>query len=108
MIHRVNNCFGLTLFRSKRRNVELWACLSPVKAHTHPGQHSEIVPLFGWSRFYRVNEDGATEKVCINPLKWFRSFSIPAGCRHWFEGVPLVFLNVSTGSKSAGVNISFT
>jgi hypothetical protein len=108
MIHRVNNCFGLTLFRSKKRNVELWICLSGVLPHAHPGQHSEIIPLFGWSRFYRVNERNEMEQVLITPRRWFHAFSIPAGWKHWFEGVPLLFLNVSTGRESAGVNISFT
>lgn len=108
MIHRIKNCFGLTLFRSKQRNVELWACFSEVPKHTHPGQHSEIIPLFGWSRFYRVNDDDITELAEITPRRWFHAFTIPAGWKHWFEGVPLIFLNVSTGSESAGVNIQFT
>lgn len=101
IFHRVANCFGVTLWRTPRLHVELWLCLSEVPHHTHPGQSARIVPLFGWSRFYRVPPGCPVESIRINPLKWFRAFRIPADWVHWFEGTPLVFLNINDSGKSA-------
>jgi hypothetical protein len=100
-LHRVNDCFGLTLWRSTARHVELWFCFSQVPKHTHPGQNAEIVPLFGWATFYRVVPRGETQSVRINPLRWFRPFTIPADWVHWFVGTPLVFLNINDSGLSA-------
>jgi hypothetical protein len=105
-LHRVANCFGVTLWRSPRRHIELWFCFSPVPPHTHPGQNAEIVPLFGWSTFYRVVPSGEQQSIRINPLRWFRSFSIPADWVHWFSGTPLVFLNINDSGVSAGERFS--
>ena len=106
MFHRVQNCFGITLWAWRTR-VELWLCLSEVEKHSHPGQAVEIIPIFGWSRFYRVSPKGE-QCVNIRPRKWFRAFSIPAGWEHWFKGVPLVFLNVSHSKVSAAKNFVAT
>src|SRR6185503_11553806 len=100
---RVENCFGLTLWRWRVR-VELWLCFSGVPAHSHPGQHVEIVPLFGWADFIRVNpEPECSQTVHIKMRKWFHAFSIPAGWRHWFtlKRRPLVFLNITKGASAA-------
>lgn len=116
MIHRVGNCFGLTLWRAARRHVELWLCFSAVPPHTHPGLNAEIVPLFGWSKFFRVVETVSADEafpgcpvlrvegVAISPRTWLRTFRIPAGWIHWFTGVPVVFLNLNDSGESAGVN----
>lgn len=106
MIHRVGNCFGLPLWKSHSKYVELWLCFSEVKPHVHPGQNSEIVPLFGFATFFRITDQGEKQNVTISPRNWFRGFSVPANWEHWFTGVPLVFLNVS--DRSAGTNIQFT
>jgi hypothetical protein len=108
MIHRVDNCFGLTLWAWRKR-IELWLCLGGVPEHAHPGQHVEIVPLFGWAEFMRIKPcDGATvaptiETVKVQPKCWLRSFSIPAGWVHAFKlnRRPLVFLNITTGRSAA-------
>lgn len=116
MIHRVGKCFGIPLWKGSHKYVELWICLSAVKPHRHPGQNSEIVPIFGWSKFIRVRpvegvicskETPTVETVTISPRKWFRAFSVPAGWLHWFSGVPLIFLNISDKPQSAGVNLAY-
>lgn len=108
-MHRVENCFGVPLWKSARRYVELWFCFSPVKPHAHPGQHVKIIPLFGWSWFYRVNPvSSRVDSLRISPRNWFRAFSIPAGCRHWFTGTPLVFLNIASTGKSAANNLVYS
>lgn len=106
--HRVHNCFGLTLWVWRKR-VELWFCFGEVPDHAHPGQHVEIVPLFGWTRFFRVDPD--TDKwwpdryheINVDRAKWFRRLSIPAGWWHGFslQRRPLVFLNITTGRSAA-------
>jgi hypothetical protein len=114
MIHRVNNCFGVPLWKSKRRFVELWFCFSAVMPHTHPGQHVEIIPLFGWSTFSRAEPDNwtgrfkAAQALRISPRKWFRGFSVPAGWLHWFTGAPLVFLNITNTAQSAAENLVYS
>ena len=119
MIHRVENCFGLPLWKSKRRYVELWVCFNEVKPHSHPGQNVEIVPLFGWANFVRAepikNSQGLCvaaleQDVAISPRRWFRAFSIPAGWRHWFtlKRRPLIFLNLADTPQSAGLNFQTT
>lgn len=105
MMHRVDNCFGFPLWKSKNKYAEIWFCFSEVKPHSHPGQNVEIVPLFGWSTFSRVTDRGEKQSVTISPRTWFHGFSVPADFEHWFVGVPLVFLNIS--DRSAGTNISW-
>lgn len=106
MIHRVNKCWGIPLWNRGGKYVELWLCLSGVKPHTHPGQSAEIIPLFGWSTFFRVTMEGEKQAVKITPRKWFHAFTIPEGWEHWFEGCPLIFLNVS--DRCAATNLKYT
>ncbi len=98
--HKIGKCFGLTVWSWSRR-VELWVCFSSVRAHRHPGQDVEVVPLFGQAYFYRVTDHQRSIK--INRRNWFRAFSIPAGAKHWFKLVkrPLIFLNITTGKSAA-------
>jgi hypothetical protein len=49
---------------------------------------------------------GEQQSIRINPLRWFRSFSIPADWVHWFSGTPLVFLNINDSGVSAGERFS--
>jgi hypothetical protein len=105
MIHRVNHCYGLTLW-SWRKRIELWLCFSGVPKHSHPGQHVEIVPLFGYAVFSRVKPGRncfTIQSLEISPRKWFRAFSIPDGWTHWFtlNRKPLLFLNITTGRSAA-------
>lgn len=111
MIERVGKCFGLHVCNWPRR-VEVWCCFGEVKPHQHPGQHVEIVPLFGWGKFvrYNPNTNWQREEVkTITPQSWFKSFSIPAGWTHWFamKRRPLIFLNITTG-PSAARNLKWT
>jgi|SRR6185312_11969813 len=114
MIHRVKKCFGVPLWKSKSRYVELWFCFSSVMPHTHPGQHVEIIPLFGWSTFSRSEPEAkagdfkAAQSIRISPRKWFRSFSIPPGWLHWFTEAPLVFLNITNTPRSAAENLVYS
>ena len=104
MIHRVEKCFGLPLWKG-RRYVEIFVCFSGVAMHIHPGQASEIIPLFGWSNFSRVQPDGIVDTVKISPRQWFRAFTVPANWLHWFNTKFLIFLNVS--DRSAAENIRY-
>lgn len=104
--HRVDNCFGLTVWTFGLR-VELWTCFSEVKPHSHPGQRVMIVPLFGWAKFVKQNPLAGVgwiqQEANIRPKKWFRGFIIQAGWTHWFtlQRRPLVFLNITTGRSAA-------
>jgi hypothetical protein len=104
MFHRVSNCFGVTLWAWRKR-VEIWFCFSGVEPHSHPEQHVDIIPLFGWARFLKQpdrNMDGANF-VDIEPRRWLHSFSIEAGWQHWFtiKHRPLIFLNITQGRSAA-------
>jgi hypothetical protein len=105
-IHRLGRCYGLVLW--KRPHVELWFCWEGVAEHRHPEQGVEVIPLFGWARFYRrCYPHGASECVAIGPKSWGRAFTVPAGWPHWFEllRTPLVFLNRTDDGRSAAENI---
>jgi hypothetical protein len=93
---RIGHCFGIPLWFKPR--VELWICFGGVGPHCHPGQHVEVIPLFGWASFYRI-VGGEQQSVEIKLRTWFRSFSLPAGCPHWFTG-RLIFVNVSDRSAA--------
>lgn len=105
--HRIGRCLGITLWAGRRR-VELWICREGVKAHTHPGQDVQIVPVFGLAEFWRVPPMPACgwvewQSLNITPQKWFRRFSVPADWRHWFvlRSRLLVFVNLTTGPSAA-------
>lgn len=120
----MGRCFGVTLWKGSGRgkHVELWFCFEGVKEHRHPGQGVEVIPLFGWARFFRSYPDGAqaggnqAECVEIGRKTWGRAFTVPAGWPHWFtltgggsypDGAmrwPLVFLNVTDDGRSAAEN----
>lgn len=122
-IHRIGRCYGLVLW--KRPHLELWFCWEGVAEHRHPGQGVEVIPLFGWAKFYRRKpgetlSDAATgyewrltypaERVAIGPSSWGRAFTVPAGWPHWFELIraPLVFLNRTANGRSAAENMEQT
>lgn len=104
MIHRVKQCFGLPIWKWGKY-IELWVCFSGVGPHTHPGQASEIVPLFGWAVFERYDPEMNPERVNISPSNWFHAFTVPSGWVHWFHTKFLVFLNVS--DRSAATNLVY-
>jgi len=106
MIHRVNKCFGIPIWKWNKTYAEIWICFSGVEPHIHPGQHSEIIPIFGWSTFFRVTPEGEKQELSISPKRWFHAFSVPADWQHWFSGWPLVFLNVS--DRCAATNLQYT
>ncbi len=104
MIQRVAGCWGLTLWNWGRR-IELWFCFSEVPPHRHPGQRVEVMPLFGWGRFCRMDEEIA-EWIEVRPARWGRWFTVPAGWVHWFTvwHRPMIFLNKTYNGQSAAKN----
>lgn len=110
MIHRVRNCFGVPLWKSRSHYLELWFCFCDVPPHRHPGQESRIIPLFGWSRFFRQSRSEPAmqfEWIRVTPRRWFHGFTVAAGAWHWFTGTPLIFLNWSSGTScSASENFA--
>lgn len=93
---RIGHCYGVTLKRKPR--IELWICFSGVEPHRHPGQHVEVMPLFGWATFTRI-VNHAEQEVKVRPGTWFKWFSLPNGCVHWFKG-KVIFLNKSDRSAA--------
>lgn len=82
--------------------VELWYFRKSLGPHVHPGQHVEVMPLWGWSTFCRTNpQTNETQKIEIGSKTWFRCFSIPPGWPHWFDGCPVLFLNFTKGPSPA-------
>lgn len=113
MFKRVDNCLGLTLWGWGKLHVELWMCRGPVREHSHPGQRVEVLPLWGWGEFWRVDwGKGTPERVGIGPGTWGRWLTIPAGWVHGFalarsgagRAMPLVFVNATFDGRSAAEN----
>jgi len=104
-MHRVKKCFGVPIWKWNKTYCELWICFSGVEPHIHPGQSSEIIPIFGWSTFVRVGPEGQQDTVIITPRKWFHAFTVPDSWLHWFSTKFLVFLNIS--DRSAADNIVY-
>lgn len=109
LFHRFNHCYGLTLWPRGKTHVELWVCFAGVRRHRHPGQHVEVLPIFGWADFIRIRpckHSGVRETVRVSPLTWFHWFSIHEGWPHWFtlSCPPLIFINRTFNGKSAADN----
>jgi len=91
VINRHNRCIGLTLFRFRRRKLELWFCPSYeiIPDHVHEHIDSTIIMLAGgmWGRI-------GTRSRYVGWLDMFRSFSIPKGVSHSaITGAFAVFAN---------------
>lgn len=103
--HRVDRCRGMTLFRSDRVTSEIWFCPPgyEIERHSHDNEHIELIPLFGFGRFYRQPSAAQpAETVDVGPLRWFRRHTVPMGWVHWFTvglRLPLIFVNVSRWRK---------
>lgn len=102
-------CHGFTLWRGKRRQVELWICPRnfSVGAHTHEEMDGHIVLLLGQVHLCKVvdGKERATDRHFV-PL------SVPRGVVHYFvpkkrHWSPTVFLNFerwTTAPTSAAVD----
>ncbi len=107
LCRRVRHCFGLTLWQGRKNHVALWVCFGGLPRHSHPGQHVEVMPVFGFAQFCRVNpETNELQKVTVSPSTWGYWFSIPVGWDHWFFILckPLVFVNRTFDGKSPAEN----
>ena len=106
MTHQVEGCRGYVLWNSPACHVELWCCGTGVAPHRHPGQTVEIVPLWGWGKFYRLPLMGDSpdlQILTIGPRRWFHAFTVPDGWLHWFslQSRRLLFLSITTGQSPA-------
>lgn len=96
-------CYGITLFRGFKRNIEVWFCPSnfEIIKHSHPDEEIELMYIFGKTTFHREADLGKGGFWYENfTPKWyhmFRSFTVRAGVVHWFtvSNWPLIFINFS-------------
>src|SRR5437763_6643201 len=100
MFHRHGKCFGLCLFKSKRRYIELWLCMPhySIEEHYHLKQNNIIIFLFGKAKFYKrylLSEPEKEIKLGFHNL--FKGFIIYYNCYHRFvtDRFPLIFLNIA-------------
>lgn len=109
LCRRVGHCFGLTLWQSRRVHLALWVCFGGLPRHTHPGQHVEVLPVFGFAEFCRVNPaTHELQAVTVSPGSWGTWFSLPAGWPHWFclRARPLIFVNRTFDGQNPADNFS--
>lgn len=111
LFNKHEGCFGITLFRWVRTNIEIWYCPRgyTIKPHSHNEEDIELIYLFGRTKFFR-KIDNKTESA--TPTKPFTPFTVPAGCLHWFtvSSLPLIFINKATfleGFKPKSAAIDF-
>jgi len=99
LINRYGPCIGISLFRFRRTNYELWWCPAAyeIPEHCHPNQHIELRLIFGRTEFFRrSSKSGAFESAPAQfPADCGRVYSVPAGYFHKFNTgkCPLVFIN---------------
>lgn len=103
LFNKYEGCRGITIFRGKKRNIEVWYCPSnyTIPEHSHPKEDIELMFIFGHCKFYRRNPDGDYVSAVMRPFNVGRTFSIPAGFYHYFTSwkLPLIFVNFSTFIK---------
>ena len=112
-LNKHESCFGIVLFRSAIRFVQVWFCAAgyTIESHSHPHEDIELMFVFGSTTFFR-QVDGQTQS--FTP-KWYhvgRRFTVSAGTVHWFtvSKWPLVFINFSRfkdGYKPVSAAIDF-
>lgn len=128
IINRHERCVGVTLFRGKKHNVEIWYCPRgyEVKPHSHNDQHIELMYLFGKTTFHRQTfgqlsgKPGDTFRRLFVTKEEFtptwkhvlKKFTIKPGQRHWFtvSSLPLIFINFATfidGKRPVSAAIDF-
>lgn len=100
IINRYGPCVGVTLFRFRRLNIELWYCPAnyTIVEHKHPSMDIELVLLFGWTTFMRRERKSDVQQCAAAkfPFHACKKYTVPAGWFHSFSTgkVPLVFINV--------------
>lgn len=115
LFNRHERCVGLTLFRWRRWNVEIWYCPKgyEVKPHSHNHEHIELMYLFGKTTFSRLNIDSQkSESFSPRWYHMFRRFTVLPMQTHWFKvsSLPLVFINFATfldGYQPTSASIDF-
>jgi len=100
MLKRHESCIGLSLPAIGRFKLEVWWCPSgfKIKPHVHDNVSIESLFVMGSGSYVCRKPEGElfAEQHKLRALRDFgRSFSIPAGCVHWFEvgKWPLLFIN---------------
>lgn len=100
MIQRHNRCWGLTLWRWKNKQVELWFCPKgeTIVDHFHENIDSKIIYLGG-----KMDGHIAHEHKQFGWRDIFRMFCIPKGTVHGAKvtGLFAVFANVETWTDKA-------
>lgn len=96
MFQKYGKCRGMTIFRYKQYNAEIWYAPvgTVIPAHKHPLEQIELMYLFGSGWFSRIM-NGTIESA---KAKWpFSCFTVPKGVVHWFlvGNWPLIFINFS-------------
>lgn len=79
MIHRYKRCVGITLFRWRQRQLEVWFCprCEDIEPHCHPNIDSLIRLLWGTMKGTIGDKRGWVD--------FWRPYSIPAGVMHAAE-----------------------
>ena len=97
---KFESCRGLTIWKSKKRRIELWFCPPRfyVSPHRHPHQDIELTFLFGSAEFYRLRGKSLRIAIMVWPFTMFRTMTIEAQDYHGFEtgSLPLIFFNNCT------------
>lgn len=88
LIFRRGECWGLNLFQWRNLSAAIWYIPKGVHlpVHRHPGQHMELVLLWGDTRTmiaHRCRKDGEEES---KPARKFEPLTTPDGYYHWVTG----------------------
>jgi len=111
LFNRYKKCFGVTLWRWNRTQVELWICPPnhSVGKHYHTDIDGRLMFLCG-----NVNLCGVCEGLLKKKSAKFKWHNVPAMMVHWFEPldskwIPTVFINVEkwhSNPTSAAINFT--
>jgi len=99
LINRHKGCWGITLYRWKRKTAEIWFCPPnfQIEEHTHPQEDIELMFLLGDAAFCRRKTPSSQpeELHVVSPWWTFTKFSVKRGYSHWFNTSTrlLIFIN---------------
>jgi len=107
-------CRGVTLWRGKKKHVELWYCPKnyQIAVHSHPQEDIELMYVFGKATFVRIDFRNVYEHLRLNRWWFLHRFTVPAGWNHYFtvSNWPLVFINIATfkeGKTPTSASVDF-
>lgn len=102
IFHKYGPCRGMTLFRWKNFNIEIWFCPSyyQIPEHKHPNEHIELMFVYGGDTLFvrRESLKSPNETLAVRfPQDIFKKFTVKPNHYHWFSVSkhPLIFLNIS-------------